>query len=95
MNLFSWKGRDALMHVYVSEHIASLYYRTAEWMFTKLGRDEVLMAWHMHKDVLVISAQWRIQGEAKYVTGGRLFPFFKNLLQTGRLQQQTEFIAMI
>ena len=35
------------MHVYVWEHIASLYYR----MFTKLGRDEVLMAWHMHKDV--------------------------------------------
>ena len=39
------------MHVYVWEHIASLYYRTAKWMFTKLGRDEVLMAWHMHKDV--------------------------------------------
>ena len=31
------------MHVYVWEHIVSLYYRTAEWMFTKLGRDEVLM----------------------------------------------------
>ena len=39
------------MHVYVWEHIASLYYRTAEWMFMKLGRDEVLMARHMHKDV--------------------------------------------
>ena len=44
-------GGDALMHVYVWEHIASLYYRTAQWMFTKLGRDEVLMAWQMHKDV--------------------------------------------
>ena len=31
------------MHVYVWEHIVSLYYRTASWMFTKLGRDEVLM----------------------------------------------------
>ena len=31
------------MHVYVWEHIVSLYYRTAKWMFTKLGRDEVLM----------------------------------------------------
>ena len=31
------------MHVYVWEHIVSLYYRTALWMFTKLGRDEVLM----------------------------------------------------
>ena len=40
------------MHVYVWEHIVSLYYRTAQWMFTKLGRDEVLMALHMHKDVL-------------------------------------------
>ena len=50
------------MHVYVWEHIASLYYWTAEWMFTKLGGDEVLMARHMHKNVL---AQGRIQGEAK------------------------------
>ena len=31
------------MYVYVWEHIVSLYYRIAEWMFTKLGRDEVLM----------------------------------------------------
>ena len=31
----------------------------------KLARDEVLMARHMHKDVLAISAQGRIQGEAK------------------------------
>ena len=36
-------GGGALMHVYVWEHIVSLYYRTALWMFTKLGRDEVLM----------------------------------------------------
>ena len=59
-------GENALMHVlYVWEHIASLYYRTAWWMFTKLGRDEVLIARHMHKDVLAIFAQGRIQGEAK------------------------------
>ena len=50
------------MHVYVWEHIASLYYRTTSWL---LGRDEVLMAWHMRKNVLAISAQGRIQGEAK------------------------------
>ena len=31
------------MHVYVLEHIVSLYYRTAVWMFTKLGRHEMLM----------------------------------------------------
>ena len=59
------KGGGALMHVYVWEHIASLYYRTAKLMFTKLGRDEVLMARHMHKDVLAIFAQGRIRGEAK------------------------------
>ena len=34
-------------------------------MFMKLGRDEVLIARHMHKDVLAISAQGQIQGEAK------------------------------
>ena len=31
-------------------------------MFTKLGRDEVLMARYMHKDVLAISTQGWIQG---------------------------------
>ena len=38
------------MHVYVLEHIVSLCYRTALWMFTKLGRDEVLMALHLWLD---------------------------------------------
>ena len=52
------------MHVYVLEHIASLYYRTALWMFTKLAWDEVLMARHM-QDVLAVFAQGQIQGEAK------------------------------
>ena len=36
------------MHVYVWEHIVSLYYRTAYWMFKTIGRDEVLKAPHMH-----------------------------------------------
>ena len=36
------------MHVYVWEHIVSLYYRTAEWIFKKICRDEVLKALHMH-----------------------------------------------
>ena len=48
------------MHVYVLEHIVSLCYRTARWMFTKLGRDEVLMAPHLWLD-----AQGWIQGVAK------------------------------
>ena len=59
------------MHVYVWEHIASLYYRTAEWMFTKLGRDEVLMARHMLKDVLAIFAQGADPGRGKIGHRGR------------------------
>ena len=46
-------------------------------MFTKLGRDEVLVARHMHKDVLAISAQGRIQGEAKWVTAGGGVPLLQ------------------
>ena len=44
------RGGGAVMHVYVWEHIVSLNYRTTEWMFTKLDRDdsEVLMAMHVH-----------------------------------------------
>ena len=42
------RGGVALMHVYVSEHKVSPYYRTAWRMFMKLGRDGVLMAPHMH-----------------------------------------------
>ena len=34
-------------------------------MFTKLGRDELLMAPHMHYDVSAISARGWIQGEAE------------------------------
>ena len=34
-------------------------------MFMKLDWDEVFMTGHMHKDVLAISAQGQIQGEAK------------------------------
>ena len=40
-------------------------------MFTKLGRDEVLMAWHMLKDVLAIFAQGQIQrGKIGHGGGG-------------------------
>ena len=83
------------MHVYVWEYIVSLYYRTAEGMFTKLGRDEVLMV--IYKYCCCFSArfiQGRIQGGGgKHRSQG--VPFFNELLQTGSLQQQTECIAMI
>ena len=33
--------------MYMYGNTVSLYYRTAQWMFTKLGRDEVIMALHI------------------------------------------------
>ena len=59
------KGGGALMHVYVWEHIISLYYRTGLWMFTKLGKDEVLMVPYKCYCFLARSVQERIQGKAK------------------------------
>ena len=59
------EGGGALMHVYVLEHIVSLCYRTTQWMFTKLGRDEVLMAPHYWPDFSANPAQEWIQGGAK------------------------------
>ena len=59
------KEGGALMHVYVLEHIISLYYRTAWWMFTKLDRDEVLMVMHLCIGFSANSAQGRIQGGAQ------------------------------
>ena len=53
------------MHVYVLEHIVSLYHRTAKWMFTKLSRDEVLMVSYKCCCFLARSDQGRIQGRAK------------------------------
>ena len=65
-------------------------------MFMKLGRDEVLMARHMHKDVLAKFAQGADPGRGKIGHQGGGVPFFKKLLlQIWRLQQQTEFIAVI
>ena len=58
-------GGGALMHVYVLEHIVSLCYKTAWWMFTKLGRDEVLMTPHLWLDFSANPAQVWIQGGAK------------------------------
>ena len=81
------------MHVNVWEHI-SLSYRTNQWIFTKLGRVEVLMVPYKSCSFAARFAQGWIQGGAKIGHGG--VPFFNELLlQTGRLQRQTECIAMI
>ena len=59
------KGGGALMHVYVWEHIVSLSYRTAEWIFMKLGRDEVLMVPYKCCCYSARPVQGWIQGRAK------------------------------
>ena len=59
----------------------------------KLGMDEVLKVPYKCCCFSTRSAQGRIQGGAKI---GHGVPFFKELLlQRGRLQQQTECIAVI
>ena len=51
-------------------------------MFTKLGRDEVLMAQHMHKDVLAIFAQGADPGRGKIGDrGGGGSPSSKNFFR--------------
>ena len=67
MYLFRRKkgGGVALMHVHVWEHIVSLYYSTAKWMFTKLGRDEVLMVPYKCCCFSARSPQGLIPGGAK------------------------------
>ena len=74
------------------EHVVSLNYRIVGWIFTKLGRDKVLMTPHICIDFWVKSAQGWIQGGANIGHG----PLFSKelLLQTARLQQQTEYIAI-
>ena len=58
------------MHVYVWEHIVSFYYKTAQCMFTKLGRDEVLMVPYKCCCFSARSVQGWIQGGAKIGHGG-------------------------
>ena len=72
--LLKWKkgGGGALVHVNVLEHIVSLNYRIAWWIFTKLGRDKVLMTPHICIDSWAKSAQGWIQGGAKIGPGGSL-----------------------
>ena len=66
------KGGGALMHVYVWEHNISLYYSTAWWLFTKLGRDEVLMVPYKCSCFSARSPQGRIQGGKNRSRGGPL-----------------------
>ena len=72
MYLFRWKrgGGGALMHVCEWEHIVSLYYRTAQWMLTKLGRDEMLMVPYKCYCFRPDPSRGRIQGGAKIGHGG-------------------------
>ena len=60
------------MHVYVLEHIISLYYRTALWMFTKLGWHEMFMVSYKCCCFSARSVQGRIQGGVKIGRGSLL-----------------------
>ena len=86
-------GGGALMHVYLWEDIVSLSYRTDLWILTKLGRDVVLMIPYKCCCFSTRFVQGRIQGGAKIGHGGPLLQ--RTFFQAGRLQQQTECIAMI
>ena len=66
------KVGGSLVHVYVLEHIVSLNYRIAWWIFTKLGRDKVLMTPHICIDYWAKYAQGWIQDGAKIGPGGSL-----------------------
>ena len=66
------KGGE-LVHVYVWEHLVNLNNRIVWWIFTKLGRDKVLMIPHIHMYwILCQIAQGWIQGRAKIGHGGSL-----------------------
>ena len=65
-------GGVALVHVYVWEHIVSLYYTIAWWIFTKHGMDKVLMTPHICIDFWAKSAQGWIRVGAEIGHGGPL-----------------------
>ena len=56
--------------MYIWEHIVSLPYRSDLWIFTKLGRDEVLMVLYKCCCFSARSVQGRIQGQNR--SGGPL-----------------------
>ena len=81
------------MHVYVWEHIVTLNYRIACWIFTKLGRDKLLMS-----RIFVLTFGSNLlgmdpgQGHNRSKRGPSPKDFF---YRVGRLQEQSECIAMI
>ena len=77
------RGGGALVHVYVLEHIVSLNYRIAWWIFTKLGRDKVLMTPYICIDSWAKSAQGWIQGSdwEEVLAKWAIFSFFSMILK--------------
>ena len=70
--IYLGERRGAFMHnecICIGTHSHNLYYRTACWMFTKLGRYDVLMAPHMPQGVSALSTQGQIQGRTKISRG--------------------------
>ena len=83
---------DVLVHIYVWEHRVSLNYRITWWIFTKLGRDKVLMTpAHLYWLLGQIRPGMNPgQGNNRSMRG----PSPKDFFRVRRLQQQTECIAM-
>ena len=48
MYLIKVKKGEGVAQMHYGTHIVRLYYRTALWVFMKLGRDEVIIAMSMH-----------------------------------------------
>ena len=90
-------GGGSLMHVYVWKHIVSLYYRTATTeLLNGCLRNFVGMKCSWPGTCIEMFWPYLHRGGSR-ARQNRLrgVPFKNFLLQTGRLQQQTEFIAMI
>ena len=79
----------------VNFHIFVFLSRTTWWILMKLGRDEVFMIPYKCCCFSARSAQGWIQGGAKIGHWGGVPVFKKLLLQTGKLQGETECKAMI
>ena len=88
--IYLGEGRGGVTYTCICMGTHSLSYRTDWWMFTKLGRDEVIMSQtlHMHLGFLARSAKRCIQGSTKIGQWEASAPkdFFQNATATNRMQ---------
>ena len=89
------KGTGALMHIYVWEHIVSLYITTEP--FDGCLRNWVGMqySWPHTSDAVLCLGQIRQRADPGQGEKMSQWVSLKNLLQAGRQQQQTECKATV